>query len=65
MDSNKSIPVVESVKPVVEPVKPYVKLDKSVDNHIDIFTISSGIFWLLMLIILWLYDGYLISKKAK
>lgn len=65
LDSNKSKPVVESVKPVEEPVKPYVKLDKSVDNHIDIFTISSGIFWLLMLIILWLYDGYLISKKAK
>jgi hypothetical protein len=71
-DSNKSKPVVESVKPVVEPVRPaeepiksYVKLDKSVDNHIDILIISSGIFWLLMLIILWLYDGYLISKKVK
>jgi hypothetical protein len=34
-------------------------------DQLKVFVISAGIFWLIILISLWLYDGYLISKKAK
>lgn len=34
-------------------------------EKLKIFIISAGLFWLLVTIFLWIYDGYLKSKKTK
>lgn len=34
-------------------------------DQLKVFVIAAGIFWLLTLVILWIYDGYLKSKKQK
>jgi len=57
-----------SLSVVIPFLLPYVLRSPEVlqnSKHLDIFMISAGIFWLLILILLWIYDGYLISKKPK
>lgn len=34
-------------------------------EQIKVFIIAAGVFWVLTIVILWIYDGYLKSKKQK
>jgi hypothetical protein len=57
-----------SLSLIIPFVLPYVLRSSEVVqklDQLDIFMISAGIIWLLILILLWIYDGYLISKKPK